>query len=745
MVKSLSAHNLWHRGVMDAVGQTPCRAAAVRPGTLRMLKRSLFLLALVAATASPVAAAAHGGDAKLDSELRYRAHTPRGRSRVIIRLAAGVSADSAIRALSATLGRRLLSVHGQVADVPDSALDALASLPGVTGVSLDRPVRGTLERTGSTIGSTWVQQTLGVDGSGVGVAILDSGVVGWHDDLGADRVVHFADFVNFQPSAYDDYGHGTHVAGIISGNGYDSNGARRGIAPGASLVVLKVLDGSGLGYISNVIAAIDYAIANKDTYHIRVMNLSVAAGVYESYNSDPLTLAAKRAVDAGIVVVSAAGNLGRNRLGQTQYGGVGAPGNAPWVLTVGASSHMGTTDRGDDTVAAFSSRGPTAIDFKAKPDLVAPGVGIESLTDAGTLLYQSKPAARLWGTLPTATEPYLSLSGTSMAAPVVTGTIALMLQANPTLTPNLVKAVLEYTAETRTEYNALTEGAGFLNARGAVELAQTMASGGSSAHSRLGDPVVWGGRIIWGNHRLGRGKLLPSASAWGPDVVWGSPKTATGQNIVWGTVCATVDCGDNIVWGTTLTYPMPIPCDPTDLNCTGIGWGPAPECDPTDPTCDNIVWGTICDPTDPTCDNIVWGTICDPMNPTCDNIVWGTSTDQNVVWGTDCGGADCGDNIVWGTTVVCDPTDPACDNIVWGTLCSPTDPTCDNIVWGTATIDSVLWLSAASCDPTDPTCDNIVWGTAIVCDPTDPACDNIVWGTVRTYPPGALPSLRPWS
>ena len=108
-------------------------------------------------------------------------------------------------------------------------------------------------------------------------------------------------------------------------------------------------------------------------------------------------------------------------------------------------------------------------------------MGIESLTEAGSTLFNTKPLMRLWGTVPTATEPYLSMSGTSMASPVVSGTIALMLQANPALTPNLVKAILQFTAESRDGYNALTQGAGFLNTRGAVELAQSMAGGASSA------------------------------------------------------------------------------------------------------------------------------------------------------------------------------------------------------------------------------------------------------------------------
>jgi serine protease AprX len=550
-----------------------------------MLCRLLILTAMLASCAPEAFAGAraeHAGNDKLDRELQQRAQAPRGHSRVILRLDPGVDPERAVRGLHGTLGRRLGLVNGQVADVPDTALDALSRTPGISGVSLDRRVEGTLERTGATIGARWVHDALGFDGTGVGVAIIDSGVANWHDDLGADRVVRFVDFVNFQSAAYDDYGHGTHVAGVIAGSGYDSGGRRRGIAPGATLLVEKVLDASGRGYISNVIAAIDYAIANKDALHLRVINLSVAAGVYESYTTDPLTLAAKRAVDAGLVVVSAAGNLGRNAAGQPQYGGIAAPGNAPWVITVGASSHNGTVDRSDDTVAGFSSRGPSALDVQAKPDLVAPGVGIESLAEAGSTLYNTKPLMRLWGTVQTATEPYLSLSGTSMASPVVSGSIALMLQANPALTPNQVKAILEFTAESHGEYDGLTEGAGFLNARGAVELAAAMANGAAlDGDAVQDDPTPWSRHLIWGNFLVGGGAL--AAAAWSTDVTWGAPEmrstsadvqasssSAPGEtNIVWGSACGGADCdsstargagntvggssadgdGDNIVWG----------------------------------------------------------------------------------------------------------------------------------------------------------------------------------------------------
>ena len=274
------------------------------------------------------------------------------------------------------------------------------------------------------------------------------------------------------------------MAGIIAGNGRDSDGARTGIAPGAHLVVLRVLDERGRGHISDVIAAIDYAVAQREALNIRVINLSIAAAVYESYETDPLTLAAERAVRAGITVVAAAGNNGRSLQGNTQYGGIASPGNAPWVLTVGASSHMGTPDRADDTIAAFTSRGPTGLDHRAKPDIVAPGVGIESLSAPGSTLYSTAAAYLLSGATTASPLPYLSLSGTSVSASVVSGTVALMLQANPSLTPNAVKAILQYTSEAYRAYDPLTEGAGFVNAKGAVELARYLVDASDQRVSR---------------------------------------------------------------------------------------------------------------------------------------------------------------------------------------------------------------------------------------------------------------------
>jgi len=409
---------------------------------------------------------------KLDPALRVEAAALPASVRVIVQTGDAPAVERTVRRVGGRVGRRLNGGRALVAEVASGRLRELTGSSAVRSVRLDRRIEGALERAGISTGARWVQENLGIDGAGIGIAIIDSGVTSAHDDLGPDRVVHFANFVDLQPEPHDGYGHGTHVAGILAGSGFDSGGARRGIAPGAHLVVLKALDGHGDGFISNAIAALDYAVDHRLELNIRVINLSVAAGVYESYKTDPLTLAARRAVEAGIVVVTAAGNLGRDSKGMSQYGGITAPGNAPWVLTVGAASHNGTPDPADDTVAPFSSMGPSSIDLVEKPDLVAPGVGIESLADRGSSLFRTRPAGRVWGTVPTDAEPYLSLSGTSMAAPVVAGTVALMVQANPALTPEAVKGVLLASASRHEDESPRAQGAGFLNARAAVELAR---------------------------------------------------------------------------------------------------------------------------------------------------------------------------------------------------------------------------------------------------------------------------------
>ena len=591
---------------------------------------------------------------KLDKALNALADG-NGETDVIVEFHDDSDSASRIRNHGGVAGKKLNLLKARAGRVPNSMLKRLADDSKVKRVHHDREAQGEIARTAQTVGSWAAAMDYGVTGNGVGIAIIDSGITAWHDDLTLNierktgqRVRAFVDFVNGKTTKYDDWGHGTHVAGIIAGNGYDSKFQRWAIAPFSHLLVLKALDGSGRGKISNIIAALDWVVANKAVHNIRIVNMSLGAGVYESYHTDPLTLAAKRAVDAGIVVVAAAGNMGKAADGTPQYGAIAAPGNAPWVLTVGASSSNGTADRSDDTIAAYSSRGPTMIDFAAKPDLVAPGTGTVSLAAKESLFYRTKPlVSGLLGGL--FYSPYLTLSGTSMATPVVAGTVALMLESNPNLTPNMVKAILQYTAQDYAGYNHLTQGAGFLNTYGAVKLSRYFKT--AKAGDRYPDMTGWSKHIQWGNYRVGGGVLTPGANAWGANIVWGDSYTPNGTNIVWGENCDTAAC-DNIVWG------------------NNIVWG--------DSVLDNIVWGN----TD--ADNVVWG------NSNAANIVWGDSILDNIVWGNDCGGADC-DNIVWGNT--------SFDNVVWGNAEGL------NIVWGnTMSFDNVVWGNSGDA--------NVTWGSS---------------------------------
>jgi serine protease AprX len=582
------------------------------------------------------------GSGKLDPTLTRRVGSLFGQSNVIVvaRDAASMSAATlAIQLAGGVLGRTLPIINAQAAVVPNASLAAIAASAAVLHLAEDRLVVGANERTGFTVGSRPARTDFGLDGSGITIAVIDSGIAAWHDDLaestgGIQRVDRFVDFVQQRGVPYDDYGHGTHVAGIIAGNGSDSGGARAGIAPASHLVVLKVLDGSGRGRISDVIGALDYVHSYRDQLNIRIVNLSIAANVLESYLVDPLTQAAKRVVDSGIVVVAAAGNAGRSADGHAQYGAITAPGNAPWVLTVGASSHMGTIDRQDDVVAPFSSRGPTAVDGVAKPDLVAPGVGIESLSAPGSLLYGSMSPYLLGGTIATPTLPYLSLSGTSMATAVVSGAAALLLQANPALTPNAVKAILEYTAQTYPGYDALTEGAGFLNAYGAAELARVLGSAPDAPERSTA--TDWSRQIIWGNQRVTGGQLIASADAWNLGLTWGQARSPSGENVSWGLIC-TANCGTvAATWDPWTAYCV-------DAGCALPSGGGGS---------DNVVWRSSCGLTGCITTSVLSGLSGALI------FVSGTSADgDTVVWGT----SSDGDTVVWGTTC----SDPSCEPVVW--------------------------------------------------------------------------------
>ncbi|HWT01566.1 MAG TPA: S8 family serine peptidase, partial [Pyrinomonadaceae bacterium] len=268
---------------------------------------------------------------------------------------------------------KLRNLNIQAVSLPPEAVEALAARDDVRYVSLDRPAAaaGHVSTTTGTdavrVQTTYsllglIQTTTVYDGSGVGIAILDSGIDANHtsfkNDLGATRVVASQDFTG-ENRTDDPYGHGTHVASIAAGNDQISSGAYTGIASNARLVNLRVLNSQGVGTTSGLLAALDWVLTYRAFHNIRVVNLSLGTPAVDSYRDDPLCQAARRLVDAGVVVVAAAGNEGKDGNGQKIYGQIHSPGNEPSVITVGASNSFGTDARGDDAVTTYSSRGPT--------------------------------------------------------------------------------------------------------------------------------------------------------------------------------------------------------------------------------------------------------------------------------------------------------------------------------------------------------------------------------------------------
>jgi len=234
-----------------------------------------------------------------------------------------------------------------------------------------------------------------------------------------------------------------------------------GVAPDANIVNLKVLDANGMGTDASVIAGINTAIQLKSKYNIRVINLSLGRPITQSYKTDPLCQAVEAAWKAGIVVVVAAGNNGRDNSQGTQgYGTITAPGNDPFVITVGASNATGDYYRGNDILTTYSSKGPTAIDHIVKPDLVAPGNQVVSEQSRGSALVTQYPANQIsTGNYnpagSSAYSPYFfTLSGTSMATPVVSGAAAMLIDKNSSITPDQVKAKLMRNANTEYDLNS---------------------------------------------------------------------------------------------------------------------------------------------------------------------------------------------------------------------------------------------------------------------------------------------------
>lgn len=369
----------------------------------------------------------------------------------------------AVRRLGGRVGRRLPLINGFTARIPADAVEALRRQPGVRSVTLDRrlKVRSTdttgvdpavpLDVAASSIGAS----TLPSDGTGVDVALVDTGVADVPDLAG--RVIDGPDFSSdaADPAKrhLDAFGHGTHMAGIIAGR--DVADGFSGIAPGSRVVNVRVADHNGDTSLTQLLAGIDWVgrNAHRDGLNIRVMNLSLGAPVTDSYRDDPLAFAVEQAWRRGIAVVVAAGNSGNDTTS------LDSPAYDPYPIAVGAEDTTDTPDPGDDHVAGFSSGGSA----NRMPDVVAPGVGIISLRVPGGLLDQQFPDARIG-------SDYFRGSGTSQAAAVVSGAVARLAAARPDLGPDALKALLRASAQPLPGFGALLQGAGLPDVAAALTL-----------------------------------------------------------------------------------------------------------------------------------------------------------------------------------------------------------------------------------------------------------------------------------
>jgi serine protease AprX len=394
---------------------------------------------------------------------------PSGPAQVIVQKwwAADRGPELAVRRLGGRVLRALPIVGGFAATLPGGRAAAdLARVPGVRAVTPDRQVRvrGTMAAAGSEIRSVYPKVVRaddawrnGVTGQGVTVAVVDTGIAQVPDLAG--RIVQVPDGLgppkpcknlSGELNCDDAYGHGTFVAGIIAGNGASSGGRWKGVAPGARVLSVKIAGANGAADVSNVLAAIQWVVSFKDDYNIRVLNLSLGTDSNQTYRTDPFNYAVERAWEAGIAVVVSAGNQGPNP------GTISKPADDPWVITVGAADDRGTRTLGDDRLPDFTGRGATAADGLPKPDVAAPGAHIISLR---------APGSTVDNTYPTYVDgSYRRGSGTSMAAGVVSGAVALMLQANPAATPNRVKYALTATAREAASDDPLAVGAGVVDA-----------------------------------------------------------------------------------------------------------------------------------------------------------------------------------------------------------------------------------------------------------------------------------------
>ena len=388
-----------------------------------------------------------------------------------------------------------------------------------------------------TVNAPKVWESKGLSGKGIGVAVIDSGVAD-HPDL-AGRIVARVDLTG-EGSNGDPGGHGTHVAGLIAGDGTASKGAWTGVAPQANIVSVRVINATGQARLSTIFAGLQWVLRNRSTYNIRVANLSFGGTALSGYQNDLLASAVEMLNFAGLTVVVSAGNRGA---GQST---ITTPATDPFVITVGADDDHNTPGLRDDSVAKWSSRGPTAFDGIAKPDLIAPGRKVIGLRAAGSTL-DTQFADRQVRAKGATVAQYLTMSGTSVAAPIVAGVAALYLEQNPSATPREVKRQLTATARPLAGVPATDQGAGVVDAFAAVTRSPVAARftpyPASAAFAEQVFAKIYGQPIVWRDVSF-HGGVDSRGLKWS-DITWDD---ITWDSITWEDICWEAFNWRDITW-----------------------------------------------------------------------------------------------------------------------------------------------------------------------------------------------------
>lgn len=343
---------------------------------------------------------------------------------------------SNVAALSKRIKYELPIVNGFACDMNINQIKKFYTHEDIDFISYDSKIHSIINKAGKTIGVDKIS-SIPLTGKGITVAMIDTGII-MHRDLTYpnNRIIGFKDFLKNKQRPYDDNGHGTHISGLVASNGTSSKGKYKGIAPEANILSVKALDYEGNGKVSDILSAIQWVIQTRNTFKTRVLNLSLGTAAQYSERFDPLVKAANKAIESGLIVVTAVGNNGPSPKS------ILSPSTSRHVISVGACDDRNESDGSNITIPSFSSRGPTRDRVK-KPDLLAPGVDIVSLSN-------------------TDAAGYSSLTGTSMSAPIVSGVVALMLQEKPNMTHFEVKKRLIENC-TRIGVGQYDEGAGVLN------------------------------------------------------------------------------------------------------------------------------------------------------------------------------------------------------------------------------------------------------------------------------------------